>query len=398
MNREDFLILKSGLIYFDNAATALKPKEVIAKMDEYYHNYPSNIKRGDYDLSYQATEEYEHTRNLVKELINADVIKEIVFTSGATDSLNIIADGYFKNKLNQNDEVLITKSEHASNVLPWFRLIKTNGIKVKYIPLDENYEVTLENVKKRVTANTKVISLAQITNVVGDIRPLKEIINYAHSLGILVIVDAAQSIAHKKVNVKELDADFLVFSAHKMGGPTGIGVLYGKERLLKEIEPINLGGGMNESFTTDGTYILKDIPTRLEAGTPNIAGVIGLGKTIEYLNKLDINKIDAYITDLKKYLVSKLEVIPHINIINKTSLSSVLAFNVEGIFSQDVAFYLNKHHICVRAGNHCAKMLKEEIKIANTVRISLSFYNTKTEIDKFIDLIKDKSRIEKEMI
>ncbi len=398
MYREDFEILKSDLIYFDSAATSLKPKVVIDKMNEYYNCYPSNVKRGDYDMSYKADNEYENVRHLVKNFINASKENEIIFTSGTTESLNLIVEGYFKDHLKESDEVLITKSEHASNVLPWFRLIKTNNIKVNYIPLDDNYEVTMENVKKAITPNTKVISIAHITNVIGDIRPLKEIINYAHSLGILVVVDGAQSIPHIKVDVKDLDIDFLAFSAHKMCGPTGVGVIYAKENLLKEISPLNLGGGMNESFSTDGMFLLKELPTRLEAGTPNIAGVIGLGKAIEYINNIGTNNISNYVRELKDYLISKLNNLSHVNIINKNANSSIIAFNINGIFSQDVAFYLNKYHICVRSGNHCAKILKDEIRVANTLRISLYFYNTKEEIDKFISLISDKAKIEKEML
>ncbi len=398
MYREDFEILNSDLIYFDNAATSLKPKAVIEKMNEYYNCYPSNVKRGDYDMSYKADTEYENVRHLVKEFINAAKDSEIIFTSGTTESLNLIVEGYFKNHLKNGDEVLITKSEHASNVLPWFRLIKNNNIKVSYIPLDNNYEVMLENVKKAITPNTKVISIAHITNVIGDIRPLEAIINYAHSLGVLVVIDGAQSVPHIKVDVRKLDIDFLAFSAHKMCGPTGVGVLYAKEDLLKEINPVNLGGGMNESFSTDGMFLLKELPTRLEAGTPNIASVIGFGKAIEYISKIGINNIENHVRDLRDYLISELNKINHVNIINKNANSSIIAFNIEGIFSQDVAFYLNKHHICVRSGNHCAKILKDEIRVVNTLRLSLYFYNTKEEIDRFISLISDKAKIEKEML
>lgn len=398
MNREDFKMLNQDLIYFDSAATSLKPNQVINKMNEYYNGYCSNIKRGDYDISYQADTEYENVRVLVKDFINASTKEEIVFTSGTTNSLNLIIDGYFKNKLKESDEVLITKSEHASNILPWFKLIKSNGIKANYISLNNNYEVTLENVKASITPHTKVISLAHITNVIGDVRPLKEIISYAHSLGILVIVDGAQSVPHIKVDVQDLDIDFLAFSAHKMIGPTGVGVLYGKRDLLVEVDALSLGGGMNESFTTEGEFLLKELPTRLEAGTPNIAGVIGLGAAINHINNIGINKIDEYVSSLKTYFINKLKEIPHVNIISTTSKSGIIAFNIEGIFSQDVAFFLNKHHICVRSGNHCAKILKDEIGVNNTIRVSLYFYNTQTEIDKFINLISDKDKIEKEML
>ena len=381
MHREDFPMLKQDIIYFDNGATTFKPKSVIEAMNDYYSNYSANAHRGDYDISYKVDVNYENTRNKVAKFINANT-EEIVFTSGATESLNIIVNGFFKQNLEAGDEVLITLSEHASNVLPWFKLAKTNSVIIKYIELDKNLHVTLNNLKKSITPNTRVISLAGITNVVGDERPIKEICEFAHNNNIFVIVDGAQSVPHTKTDVKELDCDFLAFSAHKMCGPTGVGVLYGKYELLESIEPINLGGGMNESFDSVDDVYLKDVPIRLEAGTQNIAGVIGLGATIDYLNKIGMDNIKIYEIKLKKYLIEKLKNIPHINVINEECDSGIVAFNVDGIFAQDVAYYLNKYHICVRAGNHCAKILKKAIGVKNTVRISLYFYNTESEIDK----------------
>ncbi len=397
MHREDFPMLKQDIIYFDNGATTFKPKSVIEAMNDYYSNYSANAHRGDYDISYKVDVNYENTRNKVAKFINANT-EEIVFTSGATESLNIIVNGFFKQNLEAGDEVLITLSEHASNVLPWFKLAKTNGVIIKYIELDKNLHVTLNNLKKSITPNTRVISLAGITNVVGDERPIKEICEFAHNNNIFVIVDGAQSVPHTKTDVKELDCDFLAFSAHKMCGPTGVGVLYGKYELLEGIEPINLGGGMNESFDSVDDVYLKDVPIRLEAGTQNIAGVIGFGATIDYLNKIGMDNIKIYEIKLKKYLIEKLKNIPHINVINEECDSGIVAFNVDGIFAQDVAYYLNKYHICVRAGNHCAKILKQAIGIKNTVRISLYFYNTESEIDKLVDLLSNKERIISEMI
>ncbi|MCX4365703.1 MAG: cysteine desulfurase [Bacilli bacterium] len=397
MHREDFPMLKQDIIYFDNGATTFKPKSVIEAMNDYYSNYSANAHRGDYDISYKVDVNYENTRNKVAKFINANT-EEIVFTSGATESLNIIVNGFFKQNLEAGDEVLITLSEHASNVLPWFKLAKTNSVIIKYIELDKNLHVTLNNLKKSITPNTRVISLAGITNVVGDERPIKEICEFAHNNNIFVIVDGAQSVPHTKTDVKELDCDFLAFSAHKMCGPTGVGVLYGKYELLESIEPINLGGGMNESFDSVDDVYLKDVPIRLEAGTQNIAGVIGLGATIDYLNKIGMDNIKIYEIKLKKYLIEKLKNIPHINVINEECDSGIVAFNVDGIFAQDVAYYLNKYHICVRAGNHCAKILKKAIGVKNTVRISLYFYNTESEIDKLVDLLSNKERIISEMI
>ena len=397
MHREDFPMLKQDIIYFDNGATTFKPQCVIDAMNDYYSNYSANAHRGDYDISYKVDVNYENTRNKVAKFINANT-EEIVFTSGTTDSLNIIVNGFFKQNLEVGDEVLITLSEHASNVLPWFKLAKTNGIIIKYIELDKNLHVTLNNIKKAITPNTRVISLAGITNVVGDERPIKEICEFAHNNNIFVIVDGAQSVPHTKTDVKDLDCDFLAFSAHKMCGPTGVGVLYGKYELLESIEPINLGGGMNESFDSIDEVYLKDVPIRLEAGTQNIAGVIGLGATIDYLNKIGMDNIKIYEIKLKKYLIEKLKNIPHINVVNEECDSGIVAFNVDGIFAQDVAYYLNKYHICVRAGNHCAKILKNAIGVKNTVRISLYFYNTESELDKLVDLLSDKERIISEMI
>jgi cysteine desulfurase/selenocysteine lyase len=389
MHREDFNILKSGIIYFDNGATTLKPYILSEAISDYYNNYSSNAHRGDYTLSIKASEQYEETRTLVKELINANKESEIAFTSGSTDSLNKIVFGYFKNHLKKGDEVLLTKSEHASNLLPWFELAEDIGLKISYIELDDNHEVLMDNVKKAITDNTKVISLAHISNVVGDERPIKEINRYAHSKGILVLVDGAQSVPHLKVDVQDLDIDFLAFSAHKMCGPTGVGVLYGKESLLNEIKPIIFGGGMNADFSTDGTRIYKTMPDRLEAGTPNIAGVIGYGYVIKYLMNIGFENIHKYECELKRYLVERLKEIPKITIYNAKSKGGIVTINYDGIFPQDLSIYLDKYNICTRAGNHCAKILKDEIKIKNTCRISLYFYNNKEEIDKLIVALKN---------
>ncbi len=398
MNRDDFPMLKEDIIYFDNGATSLKPKCVIDKMTEYYEKYSANAHRGDYDISFKVDMEYENSRELVREFINAKSKEEIVFTSGTTESLNMIASGFFANLLDAGDEILITTSEHASNVLPWFRLAKDLGCIVNFIPLDENLHVTLDNVKRSVTPRTKVIAMAEITNVIGDIRPIKEITKFAHENDIFVVVDGAQSVPHLLTDVQKSDVDFLAFSGHKMLGPTGIGVLYGKKELLEHLEPINMGGGMNESFDTVDSVFLKGLPTRLEAGTPNIAGVIGLGEAIRYLNKIGMEKIHDREVHLRNYLIEKLLPINHIDIINLEADSGVVAFNVDGIFSQDVAYFLNKYNICVRAGSHCAKILKNATGVVNTLRISLYFYNTESEIDEFVELLKNKQKIENEML
>ena len=398
MNREDFPMLKKDIIYFDNGATSLKPQCVIDKMTDYYENYSANAHRGDYDISYKVDLEYENARDLVVDFINAKSKEEVIFTSGATESLNMIANGFFSFIAEPGDEILITTSEHASNVLPWFKLVTDYGCVVNFIPLDDNLHVTLDNVKKSITSKTKIIALAQITNVVGDVRPIKEITKFAHENNIFVVVDGAQSVPHMKVDVQDLDVDFLAFSAHKMLGPTGVGVLYGKKELLENLEPINLGGGMNDSFDNPNEVYLKDLPTRLEAGTPNIAGVIGLGEAIKYLQKIGMDNIQERERHLREYLVDKLVKIPHVDIINLEADSGIVAFNIDNIFSQDVAYFLNKYNICVRAGNHCAKILKNATGVSNSLRVSLYFYNTESEIDEFVELIKNKDKIMEEMI
>lgn len=394
----EFPMLNKDIVYLDNGATTWKPQCVIDAIVDYYSNYTANAHRGDYGISLKVDMAYEGVRDKVQKFINAKHREEIVFTSGATDSLNMIVNGFFNHVLERGDEVIISDSEHASNVLPWFRLAQKKGIVIKYVPLDETFHVTLDAIKRTITPKTKVISLAEITNVVGDVRPIKEIAEFAHANNIFLVVDGAQSVPHKKTDVQESDVDFLAFSAHKMCGPTGVGVLYGKRELLEELDPINMGGGMNESFDNENAIFLKELPTRLEAGTPNIAGVIGLGAAIDYLDKIGMDNIFCHEIALKKYLIEKLNPIKHIDIINEECDSGILAFNVDGVFPQDVAVYLDKYNMCVRAGNHCAKILKKAVGVKNTVRVSLYFYNTESDIDSLVELLKDRDKIMKEMI
>lgn len=397
MNRDDFLILNKDIIYFDNGATTFKPKVLSEEISKYYNEYSANAHRGDYDISIKVDDMYEKTRDLVKEFINAKSREEIVFTSGTTDSLNKIIFGYFRHNLKENDEIILTKSEHASNVLPWFELADELKLKIKYVELDDDLNLTLDNLKKTITDKTKVISIALITNVVGDIRPIKKITELAHKNNILVIGDAAQSIAHTKTDVRDMDIDFLAFSAHKMYGPTGVGVLYGKEELLNNIRPIIFGGGMNATFASNNVRIYDELPDLLEAGTPNIAGIIGFGRVIEYLNNIGMDKINEYEKELKKYAINKLKEVKDITIINENQESGIITFNINDIFAQDLAIYLNKYNICVRAGNHCTKILKEVIGIKNTCRVSFAFYNTKEEIDRLVEVLKN-PKIKEEII
>ena len=398
MHREDFEMLNNNIVYFDNGATTFKPKLVVNAINDYYTKYTANAHRGDYKNSLLVNEKYDEARQKVANFINAESSSEIVFTSGATHSLNFVVFNYFKKILKKGDEVLTTLSEHASNLLPWFVLEKEIGIKVKYIELNEDYEVTLENVEKAINNNTRVIALAHITNVIGDIRAIKDICVLAHRRDIKVVVDAAQSIAHTKVDVRDLDVDFLAFSAHKMYGPTGIGVLYGKYSLLEEMEPLFYGGGMNAIYSKDGYIELMEIPTRFEAGTQNIEGVIGLSAAIDYINKIGISNISKYEEELRDYLIKKLKELDFIEIYNISDSNINVAFNIKNVFSQDTAIYLDKYNICIRAGNHCSKVLNEVISVNNTCRISLSFYNTKDEIDLLINVLKNSKNLYKEIL
>ena len=393
MNRDDFPAIDNNLIYFDNSATSLKPKCVIDKMMEYYSKYTSNIHRGDYNNAIRTNKEYDEAREVVKNFIHAKSMEEIVFTSGTTDSLNTIVFGYFKNILNKDDEVLITKSEHASNVLPWFVLEKMGKCTIKYIPLNENYEVTLENVKKSINKNTKVICIAHVSNVIGDIRDIEGIGKITKDNNLYFVVDAAQSVSHINIDVIKSNISFLAFSGHKMCGPTGVGVLYGKNEYLKDLVPLKYGGGMNESFDSDKSYILKNFPISLEAGTPPIAEVIGLKEAINYVTSIGVDNIHKHELELKKYLISKIENMDNIIIYNKHTESGIVTFNIKNVFAQDTSIYLNTYGIAIRAGNHCAKILKDEIGIKNTCRISFYIYNTFEEVDKLVEALKNSDKL-----
>jgi len=397
MNKDDFPMLNNEVYYFDNSATTLKPKAVIKAIVDYYENYSGNAHRGDYDISLRVDNAYESVREKVRSLINANKTSEIIFTSGATASLNMIVSGFFKHQLKEGDEVLITNAEHASLALPWFVLEKEKGIVVKYIELDKNLELTMDNVMSAVTNKTKVIALAHVTNVMGDVRPIKEITKYVHDRGIHVVVDGSQSVPHMKIDVKDLDIDFLAFSAHKMLGPTGVGVLYGKHELLDKLVPTVVGGGMNTVITSLNEYETKELPWRLEAGTPNIAGVIGFGAAIDYINEIGIENIERHGRELKRYAIEKLSTLNNIDIYNPSIEAPIIAFNVKNVFSQDTAIYLNKHKICVRAGNHCAKLLKESLGINNTCRISFYLYNSKDEIDYLVKVLDNENILEESL-
>ena len=378
----DFPMLKNGIVYFDNAATSLKPNCVINKMMEYYSSYCANSHRGDYDMSFKVDDEIDNTRILVKDFINANIKEEIIFTKNTTESLNMLVFGFFDLYLQDNDEVIISKEEHASNILPWMILSSRKKINIVFLETND-----IEELKRKINNNTKVISLAQITNVYGTKRDIKKICEIAHKKNILVVVDAAQSAPHMKIDVQDLNCDFLAFSAHKMLGPTGVGILYGKYELLNKMIPMYYGGGMNKNYDKN-ELILEKIPYRFEAGTNNISGIIGFSEAIKYINDYGINNIERHVKYLKKYLIKELKKIPHIKIYNEDSEGSTVVINVDGVLSGDLGLYLNSKKICTRSGKHCAKMMGED-----TLRISLYFYNTYEEIDYLISVLKDKKSI-----
>ena len=390
--REDFPMIKNNqnLIYFDSSATSFKPQCVIDEIVNYYENTNTNIHRGDYDLSFLVSKQYDETRNTIKQFINANDSREIVFTSGDTQSLNTIAYSYGLNNLKKGDVVLTSEVEHASNILPWFNVTKKTNSKIKYIELNEDASFNIDNyIKCFEKYNVKIVSLTYVSNVMGYIYPIKEICKIAHEHGAIVSIDAAQAIPHLKVDVKDLDVDFLSFSSHKMCGPAGIGVLYGKLNLLDNMEPLLYGGGSNARFDNCGNIILKKTPEKFEAGTPNIEGVLGLNKAAQYLMNVGMNEIDNYCKDLSEYFMNELSKLDNVEIYNKDARSGIITFNVKGIFAQDAASYFNSKGVAVRSGNHCAKLLVNIIGTSDTIRASMYFYNTKQEIDNFIEIIRE---------
>ena len=375
------------LVYLDNAATTFKPKMVLNAIEDYYENYCANTHRGDYDLAHTADVKYDEAREVVAKFINAEK-KEIVFTAGTSMSINMIAYGYAMKYLKPEDEILITEAEHASNVLPWFSVAKAIGCTIRYIPLTKEGRLTPENVKSAMSEHTKIVAIAQVTNVLGYYVDIKNISKIVHEFGALIVVDGAQSVPHFKVDVKDLDCDFLSFSGHKMCGPTGIGVMYGKYSLLKQMDPLMSGGGMNARFNTCGEVTLLLPPAKFEAGTQNIEGAIGLAAAIKYLESIGMENIEKYETELRNYAISELKKLDNIILYNETAESGIITFNIKDVFAQDAATYFNSKGVCVRSGQHCAKILMDFLGTVATVRASLYFYNTKEDIDAFIDACK----------
>ena len=387
--RKDFPMIENNpdLVYLDSAATSLKPQCVIDAVVDFYAKHTSNVHRGDYRVAEINDKLYDGTRNLVAELIHCDK-DEVVYTHNVSHSLNQIAFG-LKPMLKKGDTVLITYAEHASNVLPWFALQKEIGINIEYIETDNEANITIDTFKKAMHEGVKVVSVAEVTNVLGSIQPVKEMCEIAHSYGAYMIVDGAQSVPHMKVDVKDLDVDFLGFSAHKMCGPSGVGILYGKKKLLDAMEPVFYGGDMNARFNKDGEMLLKDTPVKFEAGTPNIEGVIGTGAAIQYLLSIGLDNIHEYEKELRAYAIDKLSRLDNIEIINPDNLYGPIDFNAKGVFAQDAAGFLASKNIAVRSGNHCAKILHTIIHTDQSIRASLYFYNTKEEIDRFVEACKE---------
>ena len=396
--REDFPILKKQingkqLIYFDNAATSQTPTCVINSISDYYNNYNSNIHRGVHSLSEEATEAYEKVREKIQIHFNAKHKEEIIFTSGTTHSINIVSNG-FLDLIGENDEIIVSGLEHHSNIVPWQMMCKKTNSKLKVIPLDKNGELDLKEFKNLVSKKTKLVFLNHVSNALGIINPIEEIIQISHSYNALVLIDGAQSAAHFKIDLQKLNVDFFTASAHKLCGPTGVGFLYGKKELLEKIEPFMGGGEMISDVTFEKTTY-AEIPHKFEAGTPNISGVIAFGVALDYMNSLGFENIRQYEDKLLKYATEKLKEIDGLiiygDVKNKTS---VISFNISGIHSYDIGSILDKYGVAVRTGQHCAQPIMDHFDIPGTVRVSLSFINTFKEIDILQEaIIKAKSML-----
>ena len=375
------------LVFLDNASTTFKPQCVLDAVNRYYGFETSNSHRGDYDLSFNADQKVIETRKLAAKLINAKE-EECIFTSGTTASINIIAYAYALNNLKKDDEILISLEEHASNTLPWFEISKKTGCRIKYVELDNEGRITLENVKKAISKRTKLVSLAQVSNVLGYEIDIKGIAKAAHEVGALMSCDGAQSVPHMKVDVKDLDVDFLSFSAHKMCGPTGVGILYVKEEIMDKLAPVFVGGGNNVNFSPEANVNYLKGPQRFEAGTLNVEGIFGFNAALKFIQEIGLDNIYEYEQNLRRYAVKRLKEVEGLTLYNETAEAGILTFNLKGVFAQDLGTYLNAKGIAVRTGLHCAKMLPLVTHEPATVRASIYFYTTKEEIDCLVETLK----------
>jgi len=387
--KKDFPLFENNpnIVYLDNGATSLKPKCVIDKMNEYYYNYGVNIHRGVYKLSYQATDEFDIAREKVAKFINSKV-EEVVFVRNASEALNLAALTYGEKNLNEGDVVITSELEHHSSVLPWMKMCEKKKANLVYVPLNEEGRITVEAFKSVINEKTKVVALTYVSNVMGYVTPIKEIIDIAHSYGAIVIVDAAQAVPHMKVDVKELDCDFLAFSGHKMMGPTGVGVLFGKKAILKKLDPLYYGGDMNDEVYKDSVDV-KDIPSRFETGTPAIASVIGMIAAIDYIESIGYDKIHKHTQALHEYTISKLKDIEGVTIYNINADVPIISFNITGVHPHDASTLFDEAGICLRAGHHCAQLITKWLNCIGTLRGSFYIYNTKEDADKFIEKVKE---------
>ena len=388
--RDDFPILKRSvydqpLIYLDNAATTQKPQQVIEAITNYYQDYNANVYRGIHTLSGESTEVFDSVRQQVADFIGAKEKEEIVFTSGTTASINDCARS-LSFLIEEGDEILLTAMEHHSNIIPWQQLAKEKGAHLRYAELSSDGEMDLEDFKEKLTSNTKIVAFTHVSNTLGTINPVKKMTQLAHEVGAIVVVDGAQAVSHFQIDVEELDVDFYAFSAHKMYGPTGIGVLYGKRKWLEAFNPANFGGEMIE-YVGENESTWAAIPHKFEAGTPNISGVIGLGAAIRYIENIGLKNIEAYEQKLTNYLLAQLEELEWVQVygpLASQSRSGVVMFNLEDVHSHDLATALDLDGIAIRAGHHCAQILMRRLGIVASARASLCFYNSKEEIDQFI--------------
>ncbi|MBS3055482.1 MAG: cysteine desulfurase [Candidatus Aenigmarchaeota archaeon] len=390
--RNDFPILKrkingKRMVYLDSAATSQKPKQVIKEIEKYYENYNSNVHRGIYKIAAEATEEYEEARKKIAKFINAKSEKEIIFVRGATEAINLVRFAWAE-KLRPEDEIISTVMEHHSNIVPWL-MLKKKGIDLKFVEINDDGTLRMEEFKKLITPKTKLIAVSHVSNVLGTINPVKQIAKLAHENGARILFDSAQSVPHMPVDVQELDCDFMAFSGHKMFGPTGIGVLYVKEEVYREMEPFMGGGEMiKEVFLTNATW--KDPPHKYEAGTPDISGAIALGYAVDYLEKIGMKKMKEHEKTLTRYALEKLSKVPGIKIYgpkNAENRGGVIAFNLGDIHAHDLATILDEQGVAIRSGHHCTMPLHSKLGVSATARASFSIYNTKEDVDELVNAL-----------
>lgn len=389
--KKDFLILNERKItYLDSGATTQKPIQVINAIDEYYKTSNANVHRGAYSLSVEATAQYEKAREKVARFMNSPSVEQVIFSKNATESLNLIAYSYGMENLKKDDEIVLSIMEHHSNLVPWQKVAKSTGAKLNYMYINDEFEISDEEIESKITDKTKIVGITHVSNVLGTINNVKKIIRQAHKKGAIVIVDASQSIPHMKIDVQDLDCDFLVFSGHKMLAPLGIGVLYGKKQLLNDMTPFLMGGDMIE-YVYEQETTFAPLPNKFEAGTQNIEGVIGLATAIDYIENIGYERIAQIEDEVVSYAreeLSKLDFLELYITPNKENHSSVISFNIKAVHPHDVASILDTYGVCVRSGNHCAQPLMRYLGIDSTCRASFYLYNTKEDVDKLVEALK----------